>query len=510
MRKTSPFFVIACLWVCMSLNTYSQSSSLSSRAAYLEKRASLVEADKSKGFEYGVILTDAEKQLDEKLHLMQREMIQTYQAAHFFPPARNFYNSKAHIEQTKLFQLMQKMPKGGILHLHLAAAGDAEWMVEKAVNMPEVYVYWEADNQEFLKGQMACFPSSKVPKGFYAAQSLHQSVPQFTDSLRSFLIFDESIDADSVDIWKDFEAVFKRIFGLVAYRPFFREYLNTTIDSLLADGIQHAEFRIGFAQEGLYDFNQADRYPVDTLIVEFQRATQRARKKDPAFSLKFIQTSLRFFDRDVIWKSLQEAFKNRQRFPDIISGFDLVAEEDAGHETLYFLDSWLKIDSLEQVYGIDMPLFLHDGESNWVSVDNLYDAVLLKSKRIGHGFNLFRFPSLIEAVKKQDICIEISPLSNQILGYIRDLRMHPGSYYLRQGIPVTISSDDPLIFDYSGLSYDFWSIYMAWELDLRGLKQLCKNSLIYSSLTEAEKKQALTAWERKWEAFVKEALEVLE
>ena len=186
-----------------------------------------------------------------------------------------------------------------------------------------------------------------------------------------------------------------------------------------------------------------------------------------------------------------------------------MAEEDDGHTTLFHAKQFLKIDSLKKATGIDLPLYLHDGESNWASTANLYDAILLGTKRIGHGFNLFRFPTLIELVKEKDVCIEVSPLSNQILGYIRDLRMHPASTYLRRGVNCVISSDDPLIFDYEGLSYDFWSVFLAWELDLASLKKLTRNSIEYAALTDEEKATAMVVWEKRWAKFVDEALAAL-
>jgi adenosine deaminase CECR1 len=56
---------------------------------------------------------------------------------------------------------------------------------------------------------------------------------------------------------------------------------------------------------------------------------------------------------------------------------------------------------------------------------NLYDAILLGTKRIGHGFNLALHPHLIEIVKKEKICVECCPISNIVLGYTKDLRTHP-------------------------------------------------------------------------------------
>jgi len=314
------------------------------------------------------------------------------------------------------------------------------------------------------------------------------------------------MDQDSVDIWKEFQTVFRRINDFLNYRPAYEDYIVHGIEILINDNIQHCEPRTAFLDR-LYDLD----HPKGTLGIEsfaavYDNIKRRVHKIDPEFTFHVIHCSLRFKDGPAIWKEMEDVFSSRQKFPDLLRGFDLVAEEDNGHSTLFHAKEFLKLDSLEAAHDVHLPLYLHDGESNWCSVDNLYDAVLLDTKRIGHGFNLFRFPKLLELVKAKDICIEISPLSNQVLGYIRDLRNHPASTYLRRGINCTISSDDPLIFDYHGLSYDYWSIFLAWELDLAALKKLSLNGISYSSLTEKEKVQALKIWEKRWNVFVETML----
>ena len=87
------------------------------------------------------------------------------------------------------------------------------------------------------------------------------------------------------------------------------------------------------------------------------------------------------------------------------------------------------------------------------------------------------------------------------------IRDSPASTYLRRGVNCVISSDDPLIFDYHGLSYDFWSVALAWELDLAALKKLTRNSIEYAALTGVEKAKAMEVWEQRWEIFVEDALE---
>jgi len=72
----------------------------------------------------------------------------------------------------------------------------------------------------------------------------------------------------------------------------------------------------------------------------------------------------------------------------------------------------------------------------------MYDAVLLGSKRIGHGFALARSKNLIKLVKERDVCLECCPVSNRVLGYVADLRCHPVRGLLAQGVKVSLSPDD--------------------------------------------------------------------
>lgn len=497
------FWILVIVW-CASFGAMAQVSE--ERAAYLQVRKDLVAADSMLRYEGIPPLTAREQELDTKLETLQREMLAAYKAQHFFPPARYFTQSKTHIESTPLFKVFQQMPKGGIHHLHVAAGGDARWVANRVLETPSAHVYWGPASDQFIKGQLRCFFEESVPEGFVQAATLQETVPQLADSLVEMLTFDESIDGDSVDIWMEFEKVFKRMYGFISYRPVFVAYTTDALDRLVADGIQHAEMRMLLGARLYDETHQQGEIPVDTLLADLEAIIADVQLRDPGFTAKTIYTNLRFRDLDYQWQDLQIAFALRKQYPDLIKGYDLVAEEDNGNPTRFHLDNFLRLDSLEGEYGIEMPLYLHDGESDWVSIDNLYDAILLNTRRIGHGFNLFRFPSMIEEAKKRNICLEVNPLSNQILGYVRDLRMHPASIYLSQGVPISISSDDPLIFDYAGLSYDFWSIYLAWELDLRQIKQLCRNSLTYSALNEAEKARAFGIWEARWKQFIEKTL----
>jgi adenosine deaminase CECR1 len=152
--------------------------------------------------------------------------------------------------------------------------------------------------------------------------------------------------------------------------------------------------------------------------------------------------------------------------------------------------------------GREFPVYLHCGETNDRTHQQLYDAILLDTKRIGHGFHLAYHPELMKIVKDKGICIECCPVSNLLLGYVLDLRCHPARGFLHAGLPVSISPDDPGFMGYEGVTLDYLYVFLAWELDIADLKQLCLNSIIYSSISDEHKKEVTEFFNYKWNRFL--------
>jgi adenosine deaminase CECR1 len=78
-----------------------------------------------------------------------------------------------------------------------------------------------------------------------------------------------------------------------------------------------------------------------------------------------------------------------------------------------------------------------------------------------------------------------------VLGYTKDLRTHPVSYLLTRGIQASISSDDPGLFGYEGVTLDYVYATGAWDLSLRDLKKLSLNGITYSSVSKDKKKSLI-------------------
>lgn len=103
----------------------------------------------------------------------------------------------------------------------------------------------------------------------------------------------------------------------------------------------------------------------------------------------------------------------QREFPKTMAGFDLVGQEDFGPPLKSFLG--------QLVTGLtedpNLQFFFHAGETDWEGTEvdeNLIDAILLNTTRIGHGFAIAKHPSVMELARARRIPVEVCPISNQV------------------------------------------------------------------------------------------------
>jgi adenosine deaminase CECR1 len=470
----------------------------SEKESYLQNRAALISKEKKERFDTDITLNDDEQKVDEILHMLKDEMLFRYYARGFFPPANSFFKAMADIESSRVLNVLRDMPKGGMLNLHTFATGDMHWIVEYAVKHPNCYVYWYEDSKKFLKGQLGFYKPGTEPAGFNLASEIKDAIPYFEQQLYGLLTLNEN-DYKAIDINVEFSKCFKRIVNFLAYKPAFIDYYTKSFESIINDNIQYVELRAYLTP--IYDV-EGNSYPIRDTVKILRDIRDKLKEKYPDFDLKLIMTYSRLLSTEIAWDKLVDTMELKKEFGDFIVGFDLIGDEFSGRPTSYYLDNWLSLKNLEKAYGFELPLYLHDGMSNWSFNMNMYDAYLLNSERIGHGLTLFRSPILEEEIKKRDIALEISPISNQVLKLVSDLRTHPANGYLSRGVQCVIGSDYMGFYGYNNPTFDFWEAFMAWDLDLKALKKLAMNSIEYSAMTDDEKKAAMSYWQSEWDSFV--------
>jgi len=223
----------------------------------------------------------------------------------------------------------------------------------------------------------------------------------------------------------------------------------------------------------------------------------------PLFQIRIISVGLKIFGREQIKEQIELCYKARE-MSSMVVGYDLVCEEDYTPGIENYLDLLIEYKlKFKERWGEDFQFYFHAGESTSRHNTELFDAVLLGTKRIGHGFNLIMHPHLVEIVKERDICIECCPTSNLLLCYCHDLRTHPIRSLLSRGVAVSISPDDPGFFDSPGVTLDYVVAYIAWNLDLSDLKQLCLNSLKHAAIPEEDKEKVRQYFDYSWIKFLR-------
>lgn len=71
-----------------------------------------------------------------------------------------------------------------------------------------------------------------------------------------------------------------------------------------------------------------------------------------------------------------------------LKGFDLIGSEDDLRPLVDYIGPLLRFQERQKELGLDIPFMFHAGETlgdGTKADDNLYDALLLGTRRIGHG-----------------------------------------------------------------------------------------------------------------------------
>ena len=130
----------------------------------------------------------------------------------------------------------------------------------------------------------------------------------------------------------------------------------------------------------------------------------------------------------------------------------------------------------------------HAGET--VGPDSVWGAIReLGAERVGHGVRSIEDPELVKYVAEQHIPLEVCPTSNICLGVYPNIEQHPLPALYAAGVPVTINSDDPPLFN-TTLTHEVELLDNAFHFDLDTINELLLNGVRYSFLP-AEQKQAL-------------------
>ncbi|MBU2572499.1 MAG: adenosine deaminase [Elusimicrobia bacterium] len=155
------------------------------------------------------------------------------------------------------------------------------------------------------------------------------------------------------------------------------------------------------------------------------------------FFCGIIVIASRSYGMESALKTVDFAVKNKGG----IIGFDFADDEINYPSPLY-------AEAAGKLHAAGIPLTVHSGE------EGEYTQVLetinsLNPGRIGHGVKSVEDPSgkTLSLIKERGITIETNPFSNYLTRAVKRLEDHPLKKFIKAGVSVSISADDPEILD---------------------------------------------------------------
>ncbi|XP_030371027.1 adenosine deaminase 2-like [Scaptodrosophila lebanonensis] len=504
MSQLIPFVVLFC-W------SLSAKAAAEARLSFEQARQAVLNAEEELMTGGHTFLNDQESKVDDLfMQYKLGELSQGFRNAEQNAAALHFFKAKQLIDRSSVFRFLQQMPKGALLHLHNTAAVSSRWVVQ---------------NMSYMQGLLRCTNAAglsilsfrRLPKQ-HGCQSQYVLVSDERRNSIDPALYDQNFERLTnlytpvpefeyptiTAVWNKFQDMFTTLGDALCYLPVFRAYHWQLLEELYNDNVMYVEIRTSLKE--LYDAS-GRTFPKEQTVRELAAIDEKFRRLHPNFlGMKIINAVFRATSLEEIQNRIQYFRQLHQQFPNFVVGFDLVGQEDKGKPLYSFLPALQDLPPTAR-------FFFHAGETNWfgASTDiNLLDALLLNTTRIGHGYALAKHPILMNAVKTRDIAVEVSPISNQVLHLVWDMRNHPGAQYLALNVPIVICNDDPGFWNAKGLSYDFYYAIMSLapnNAGLRLLKTLVWNSVRYSLLEEGERRRAYELLEKSWSRFIDKVLQ---
>ena len=251
----------------------------------------------------------------------------------------------------------------------------------------------------------------------------------------------------------------------------FFDLTHAYIQRALADQVRHVEL--------FFDpqTHTARGIAIETVFSGIARALREA-KASHGFSASMIMCFLRHLSEEDAIATLEAALPLRDDYADVWSGVGLDSSE-VGNPP----EKFAHVFTLAQAMG--MRLVAHAGEEGPPAY--IHGALdVLQVERIDHGVRAEEDAALMTRLQQTRMPLTVCPLSNLKLCVVKDLREHNLARMLRDGLCVTINSDDPAYFG-GYMNTNFIATADALDLSKEELGQLARNSFEAAFVSDEQK-----------------------
>lgn len=337
----------------------------SSFAEYEAERDGIVAKEHGSNFESDTPeLTEREVLANEiVMAAKQTELEAGYADPYSFAPSRHFFDVIDQIRESKLFKIIRKMPKGGILHAHDTAIASVDFLV--SVTYRE-YLWQCIDT---TTGRIVNFQFSRTSPAQLDAH-LQWTLVATDRSIRGRDTYDAFVRSqltlltDSPQthyphinaVWGKFASLFMLVEPLLTYVPVWRDYYMQSLVECLEDNVQYLEFR-GVLPD-LYDLDGKSYTKSDTVQIYVDVLNEFKGANPDFIGSKLIFAPVKDMRDTVFEEYVRTMLKVHEQFPEFVAGFDLVGQEDINRKLISYAELLLQLPD-------DIRFFFHAGETNW-------------------------------------------------------------------------------------------------------------------------------------------------
>jgi adenosine deaminase len=108
------------------------------------------------------------------------------------------------------------------------------------------------------------------------------------------------------------------------------------------------------------------------------------------------------------------------------------------------------------------------------------------AERIGHGVRAVEDPTLVAELRERQVPLEVCPTSNLCLGVAPDLASHPFDRLYREGLALSVNSDDPAFFN-TNLTLEYLRLHQTFGYSASEIAGLSLAALRQAFLSDADR-----------------------
>jgi aminodeoxyfutalosine deaminase len=213
--------------------------------------------------------------------------------------------------------------------------------------------------------------------------------------------------------------------------------------------------------------------PVEPIFEGMERGRERG-QRDFGVSLLWIFDAVRHFGPQAAAEVFNLAARLRERN---VVGIGIGGDEARGPAEGFR-------DLYKKAADNGLRLTAHAGETT--GPESVWGAINIGAERIGHGLSAASDPELMEVMAQKQVPLEICITSNLRTGACKELQDHPVRKFFDEGLMITLSTDDPAMFQTS-LNKEFEIAQQEFSFSEDHLRELARNS-IEASFLPVEKK----------------------